>query len=128
MHISLALLPVSPRKQEEERWRAKHNQRFKLPAPVLGPGISGVGAFALWRGSDHLLQGLQKNLLGLAQPHFVVSLEVKVVAADLLERNHFTPTGVPSAVFTGPKPVRVGLTEADATARGVSDSGSKIRG
>ena len=50
----------------------------------------------------------------------VASVEAKAVAANLLEGNHATPdyTGVPSAVFTVPELVRVGLTEADAAAQG----------
>jgi glutathione reductase (NADPH) len=51
----------------------------------------------------------------------VAALEAKVVAANLLEGNRVTPeyTGVPSAVFTIPELVRVGLTEAEANAQGL---------
>lgn len=51
----------------------------------------------------------------------VASLEAKVVATNLLEGNSVTPdyTGVPSAVFTIPELVRVGLTEAEAKAQSV---------
>jgi glutathione reductase (NADPH) len=51
----------------------------------------------------------------------VASLEANVVAGNLLEGNHATGDyiGVPSAVFTIPELVRVGLTEAEANAQGL---------
>ena len=54
----------------------------------------------------------------------VASLEAKVVAANLLEGNHLTPdyTGVPSAVFTIPELVRVGLSDAEAKEQGLNFS------
>jgi glutathione reductase (NADPH) len=50
----------------------------------------------------------------------VASLEAEVVAANLLEGDHLEPdyTGVPSAVFTLPELVRIGLSEAAAREQG----------
>lgn len=54
----------------------------------------------------------------------VAGLEARAVAANLLDGNHATPdyTGVPSVVFTIPELARVGLTEAEAEAQGLSVS------
>jgi glutathione reductase (NADPH) len=51
----------------------------------------------------------------------VSSHDAKVVAANLLEGNHATPnyTGVPSVAFTIPPIAAAGLTEAQATAKGL---------
>jgi glutathione reductase (NADPH) len=54
----------------------------------------------------------------------VAGYEGRIVAANLLDGNHATPTydAIPSVVFTTPPLARVGLTEDEARAKGIAFS------